>query len=86
MGVERGWCWCGVCVHVVGFPDFRSSCGSLGIVGSHMLNGKFLLLGCGCVLFENCIVDASIFCSFCCGFFVDKLLRAIGGCLGIKSR
>ena len=30
------------------------------------------------VLFENCIVDASI--------FVVKLLRANGGCLGTRSR
>ena len=30
------------------------------------------------VLFENCIVDASI--------FVVKLLRAHGGCLGTRSR
>jgi hypothetical protein len=29
-------------------------------------------------LFENCTVDASI--------FVNKLLRAHGGCLGIRSR
>ena len=35
--------------------------------------------GCGfCVLFEICIVDASI--------FVVKLLRADGGCLGTRSR
>jgi hypothetical protein len=30
------------------------------------------------VVFENCTVDASI--------FVVKLLRAYGGCLGIRSR
>ena len=38
-----------------------------------------------CVCFENFIVDASIFVDcdvFCCG----KLLSAIGGCLGTKSR
>ncbi len=29
---------------------------------------------------ENCIVDASIF------IFVVKLIRAHGGCLGIRSR
>ncbi len=34
--------------------------------------------GCGCVLVECCIVDASI--------FVVKLLRAHGGCLGTRSR
>jgi hypothetical protein len=32
----------------------------------------------GCVLVENCTVDASI--------FVVKLLRANGGCLGTRSR
>ena len=31
-------------------------------------------------LFENCIVDASIF------IFVVKLVRAHGGCLGTRSR
>jgi hypothetical protein len=35
--------------------------------------------GCGrCLLFEICIVDASI--------FVAKFFRAHGGCLGIRSR
>jgi hypothetical protein len=34
--------------------------------------------GCLGWLFENCTVDASI--------FVVKLLRAHGGCLGIRSR
>jgi hypothetical protein len=33
--------------------------------------------GC-CLLFEICIVDASI--------FVAKFFRAHGGCLGIRSR
>jgi hypothetical protein len=40
-------------------------------------------VGCGVVgwlLVENCIVDASIL------FSVVKLLRANGGCLGIRSR
>jgi hypothetical protein len=32
----------------------------------------------GCLLFVNCIVDASI--------FVAKFFRAHGGCLGIRSR
>ncbi len=32
----------------------------------------------GCLLFEICIVDASI--------FVAKFFRAHGGCLGIRSR
>ena len=39
--------------------------------------------GCGFwgrPFFENCTVDASIF------VVCNKLLRAIGGCLGIKSR
>ena len=38
-------------------------------------SGNVLFLG---VVFENCRVDASI--------FVVKLLRAHGGCLGIRSR
>ena len=72
------------CVHVVGFPIFRGAVGRVRVCG--------LVSLCGVpasgfrVLFENCIVDASIFDSFCLGFFGDKLLRAIGGCLGIKSR
>ena len=37
------------------------------------------------VCFENFIVDASIFVDFVVGFF-GKLLSAIGGCLGTKSR
>jgi hypothetical protein len=42
--------------------------------------GGLLVVGVGvvCVLFESCIVDASI--------FVVKLLRADGGCLGTRSR
>ena len=46
----------------------------------------FLGVWCGAVgvvgwlLVENCTVDASIL------FFVVKLLRANGGCLGIRSR
>jgi hypothetical protein len=35
-------------------------------------------LVCVCLLFVNCIVDASI--------FVAKFFRAHGGCLGIRSR
>jgi hypothetical protein len=34
---------------------------------------------------ENCIVDASIFVAILL-YMNDKLLRAHGGCLGIKSR
>ena len=45
-------------------------------------------------MFENCIVDASIFfgvldnsdCLLCVVFVVVKLLRAHGGCLGIRGR
>ena len=44
------------------------------------------VVGGGGVLFENCIVDASILLVFVVGLFGDKLLRANGGCLGIKSR
>ena len=36
-----------------------------------------------CWLFENCIVDASIFVVF---VVFCKLLSVIGGCLGTKSR
>jgi hypothetical protein len=36
-----------------------------------------------CLFFENCTVDASIFESL---FLVFKFLRALGGCLGIRSR
>ena len=43
----------------------------------------FVLVGWGCwLLFENCIVDASIFFVA----LVFKFLRAHGGCLGIRSR
>ena len=38
-----------------------------------------VLGGFGCGYVENCTVDASIFVG-------DKLLSAIGGCLGTKSR
>jgi len=46
---------------------------------------------CGCqvmfswLVFENCIVDASILIT-CVVFVWCKLLRAYGGCLGIRSR
>jgi hypothetical protein len=40
--------------------------------------GWVVVRGWGCSLLENCTVDASI--------FVAKLLRAHGGCLGIRSR
>ncbi len=36
--------------------------------------------------FENFIVDASIFVDFFLMIVLGKLLRAIGGCLGTKSR
>ncbi len=76
--------WPGVgCVHVVGFLIFRSWGVGCGGPVAGVPVGVLVRV---CVLFENCIVDASIFCSFCFGFFGDKLLRAIGGCLGIKSR
>ena len=51
------------------------------------LSYRFMPLGVGvwwwvglvvCLLFVNCIVDASI--------FVAKFFRAHGGCLGIRSR
>ena len=50
-------------------------CG-VGVVGLCGVGGGFGL-GC-CSLLENYTVDASI--------FVAKLLRAHGGCLGIRSR
>ena len=75
--------------HVVGFPGFRHRwvCGGFGCVVLSWRAGR--LAGCArcAVVVENCIVDASIFCSSCCLVLCgDKLLRAIGGCLGIKSR
>ena len=42
-----------------------------------------------CPNFENCIVDASILINSCLleiSNFCGKLLRAHGGCLGIRSR
>ena len=45
-----------------------------GLTGMGVLRMKWL----SGVVFENCTVDASI--------FVVKLLRAYGGCLGIRSR
>ena len=56
----------------------RFLCGSLGSSG-------FCREGFWGVCFENFIVDASIFVVFVVGFF-GKLLSAIGGCLGTKSR
>ena len=47
------------------------------VVGCGAARGGVGWCGVG-VLFENCIVDASI--------FVVKLLRANGGCLGTRSR
>ena len=52
-------------------PSYRSRCTSC--VGCLVVGG----VGC-CLLFEICIVDASI--------FVAKFFRAHGGCLGIRSR
>ena len=54
---------------------------SLWLLGvSRLCRGVF-----GGVCFENFIVDASIFVDFVVVFF-GKLLSAIGGCLGTKSR
>jgi hypothetical protein len=47
------------------------------VLGVLAVSGGVGWCGVG-VLFENCIVDASI--------FVVKLLRANGGCLGTRSR
>jgi ABC-type Mn2+/Zn2+ transport system permease subunit len=49
-------------------------------------HAALFVVGVGCVLFENCIVDASIFIFGVFLVFVVKLLRADGGCLGIRSR
>jgi hypothetical protein len=43
--------------------------------------GVLRVVGLSWLVFENCIVDASIFDRLWC-----KLLRAYGGCLGIRSR
>ena len=70
----------------------------LGPEGMTSLDGRGRLRLCGRgaasvrVVVENCTVDASIFC-FCAHLCRDflmcvlvKLLRAHGGCLGIRSR
>ena len=57
------WCVGGVgCVHAVGFLGFRRGAGVLvmALVWFRRVVGS----GFGCVLFENCIVDASIFVVF----------------------
>ena len=52
----------------------RSEFKPTGFTGMGVLREEWL----SGVVFENCTVDASI--------FVVKLLRAYGGCLGIRSR
>jgi hypothetical protein len=76
----RVW-WCGVCARC--WVPVLSGRVWPGVVVLPVVGGGWRRLG---VLFENCIVDASIFVVFVVGLFGDKLLRAIGGCLGIKSR
>jgi hypothetical protein len=66
---------------------FDPLCGVGGVVFSGFaglgLVSMFVGVGLGCwLLFENCIVDASIFFVA----LVFKFLRAHGGCLGIRSR
>ncbi len=83
-------CWvlreqatCGVEPWGFGFlgDDLRLGGGRHSCVGARIAG-----VGVGCVLFENCIVDASIFIFGVFLVFVVKLLRADGGCLGIRSR
>jgi hypothetical protein len=65
-------------------PPAAGSHGGLILVGrfaSYRIVEASGVAGCGdgcCLLFEICIVDASI--------FVAKFFRAHGGCLGIRSR
>jgi hypothetical protein len=54
------------------------------VVGIACLSLSFRVGWVGvCLFFENCTVDASIFKSL---ILVFKFLRALGGCLGIRSR
>lgn len=53
---------------------------TVSVVGMLWLSGDVFWL-----VFENCIVDASILIT-CVVFVWCKLLRAYGGCLGIRSR
>ena len=88
-GLSGWWgaasCWvlkeqtllCGVCCF--GSRPMRSSncSGVVGVVVPAAGVGGGGVCGVW-LLFENCTVDASI--------FVVKLLRAVGGCLGTRSR
>ncbi len=78
--VVRGWLGVG---RAVGFWGFRRVVGVSGRVRVRAAVGWFRVWAGWLV--EFCIVDASIFCS-CVDFVGGKLLRAVGGCLGIKSR
>jgi hypothetical protein len=62
-----------------GFAWWPDPCWSFRLIQDHAGPSEFSggLGGC-CLLFEICIVDASI--------FVAKFFRAHGGCLGIRSR
>ena len=80
-----GWSWVAVLLLVGrGFPCagpvFRhTGSGHRGVFVSLWWCGCLVAGGAGvCLLFVNCIVDASI--------FVAKFFRAHGGCLGIRSR
>ena len=84
-----GVCWyCPVWVWKAGAGVAGVCCTLLGPEGSvtvwRLSWACLVLLLCVvvwvCVVFENFTVDASIFVDF------DKLLSAIGGCLGTKSR
>ena len=84
--------WAAHCWVLRGQPDplWGSCCVSRGaIVGLLPCVGGVVAVR---VVVENCTVDASIFC-FCAHLCRDflmcvlvKLLRAHGGCLGIRSR
>lgn len=72
---------CSLALLVRGWVPLFLVCGTA--LRSHRLTchrvGVWWWGGCGrCLLFEICIVDASI--------FVAKFFRAHGGCLGIRSR
>ena len=77
LGPEGTHTW--VCVSVVDRAGWLSNwvCCGLSCWRVVVDVGGGWVTGVG-VLFENCIVDASI--------FVVKLLRAHGGCLGTRSR
>lgn len=107
-GLERVWCRGGAgSVDTLLGPEATGLsctvvCGGCCFVCSLPLEGLHGLCGLDGgvgLLFENCIVDASIYrqasyrdlfggcgAGVCLGFCVAKFLRAHGECLGIRSR